>query len=271
MDNSALLNLPPSQPHPRCAAHSDPVYQVNFHAAVHGRRFSISKRRIRWTFGFGTSPAVHGGPTTKESSFRGEEHDVVLVWSIVSSKRLILLDGEVAHFSVASKPQSKFEFSWTMRGNNVIRVTAHASPPMIGRRPNVRQFDLTLDGQSFFDMPHIFDLVATADGDGFGPVLQLQPAGPSTGKVETGLKGTSTTPREATHDVDLDSSTREMIVDPEIFSFPVPFRTPLCDFSPGRSSIRSWGTNTTTTSDGTDSTDLGPFATSPSWESIMIT
>jgi hypothetical protein len=90
---------------------------------------------------------------------RGEEHDVTIVWSITSGKRLVLADGQEVHYS--SSRNNVFDFSWTMRGNHVLKVVAHASPPL-SAQPGFRQYDFFVDGQSFFTFPKVFRLGLSA-------------------------------------------------------------------------------------------------------------
>jgi hypothetical protein len=83
------------------------------------------------------------------------EHDVTIVWSITSGKRLVLADGQEVHYS--NSRNNIFDFSWTMRGNHVLKVVAHASPPL-SAQPGFRQYDFFVDGQSFFTFPKVFRL-----------------------------------------------------------------------------------------------------------------
>ena len=82
--------------------------------------FSHQRRR----FGFPNRDALDAGETG--TACRGEEHDVTIVWSIFTGKRLILADGQEVHYSMARG--TKLEFSWTLRGNRVLKVVAHAAP-----------------------------------------------------------------------------------------------------------------------------------------------
>lgn len=104
-------------------------------------------------FGFSNQAALDAGESG--TACRGEEHDVTVVWSVTSGKRLILADGQEVHYSTTRS--GVFEFSWTMRGNHVLKVVAHAAPQMTGN-PNFRQYDLSVDGQSFFVMPKVYEL-----------------------------------------------------------------------------------------------------------------
>eukprot|EP00978_Attheya_sp_CCMP212_P027884 scaffold94607_cov56-Attheya_sp.AAC.10 len=104
-------------------------------------------------FGFANVEALSNGETG--TACRGEEHDITLVWSVTSGKRLILADGQEVHYS--NSRNALFEFSWTMRGNHVLKVVAHASPPMAAV-PGFRQYDFFVDGQSFFSFPKVYRL-----------------------------------------------------------------------------------------------------------------
>ena len=135
-------------------------YQVDFRNEASGKRWAASKRRVRWRLGLETIPGQKGPDA------RGSEHEVVLVWSLASGKRLVLWDGEQVHFSVASWSETQLDVSWTM-GGHWLQLVAYATAPLV-HVPGFRQFDLFLDGMSFFDMPRIYQL-----GDE-QPRLQLQ-------------------------------------------------------------------------------------------------
>jgi len=140
------------------------VYQIDFTALATGKRIASTKRRVRWRFGFTNLQALQAGETG--TACRGEEHDVTLVWSITSGKRLVLADGQEVHYSISRN--NDFDCSWTMRGGHVLKLVAHASPP-IGAPPGFRQYDFFIDGQSFFSMPKVYRLgLSTGRGAGAG-------------------------------------------------------------------------------------------------------
>lgn len=115
-------------------------------------------------FGFANPEALANGETG--TACRGEEHDVTLVWSITSGKRLLLVDGQEVHYS--NSRGNVFDFSWTMRGNHVLKVVAHASPPL-SSQPGFRQYNFYVNGQSFFTFPKVFRLgLAPNDPRGVG-------------------------------------------------------------------------------------------------------
>jgi len=128
-------------------------YQIDFTAIAAGKRVSSTKRKIRWRFGYANQQAMSDGLTGTDC--RGEEHDVTIVWSITSGKRQISMDGREIHYS--TNRAGLLDFNWQTKGNHVIKVTCHAAPPMTAQ-PGFRQYDLSVDGQSFFTMPKVFQL-----------------------------------------------------------------------------------------------------------------
>lgn len=113
-----------------------PVYQIDFSAVACGSRVASTKRKIRWRFGFTNLESLDAGLTGQDC--RGEEHDISLTWSIASGKRVLHVDQQEVHYS--NSRSGIFEFSWTMRGNHVLKVVAHASPPLAST-PGFRQYE----------------------------------------------------------------------------------------------------------------------------------
>jgi hypothetical protein len=60
------------------------------------------------------------------------------------------------------------DFSWSIRDNHVIKVIAHASPPL-SAVPGFRQYDMYVDGQSFFTMPKVYELGIKGPGSSTSP------------------------------------------------------------------------------------------------------
>lgn len=133
-----------------------PLYAIDFTAVACGKRIANTKRRVRWRFGFANPDALSAGETG--TACRGEEHDITLVWSVTSGKRLILADGQEVHYS--NSRSAVIDFSWTMRGNHVLKVVAHATAPM-SAEPAFRQYDFFVDGRSFFTFPKVYRLGLT--------------------------------------------------------------------------------------------------------------
>lgn len=65
------------------------------------------------------------------------------------------MDGREVHYSTSRS--GLLDYSWATRGNHVIKVIAHAAPPL-SATPGFRQYDLLIDGQSFFSMPKMYEL-----------------------------------------------------------------------------------------------------------------
>lgn len=148
---------------PRQTSHSSrsgnrPLYAIDFTAVACGKRIANTKRRVRWRFGFANPDALAAGETG--TACRGEEHDVTMVWSVTSGKRLILADGQEVHYS--NSRSAVIDFSWTMRGNHVLKVVAHATAPM-SAEPGFRQYDFFVDGRSFFSFPKVYRLGLTGN------------------------------------------------------------------------------------------------------------
>ena len=65
------------------------------------------------------------------------------------------MDGREIHFS--SSRAGTLDFSWTTKGNHVVKVICYAAAPL-SATPGFRQYDLLIDGQSFFTMPKLFQI-----------------------------------------------------------------------------------------------------------------
>uniref|UniRef100_A0A7S2A679 Uncharacterized protein n=1 Tax=Trieres chinensis TaxID=1514140 RepID=A0A7S2A679_TRICV len=146
---------------PMYVAGVNPPYLVDYTSLTSGKRLGATKRRVRFRFGFSNADALLRGQTGIEC--RGSEHDVTLVWSVASGKRLIVADGKEVHYSVGKATQGKFQFAWNVRGNHILKIVAHSAKSPLKARDATRegpwrQFDLFLDGRSVLDMPRIFEL-----------------------------------------------------------------------------------------------------------------
>lgn len=129
------------------------VYQVEFNAIATGKIIAMSKRRIRWRYGFPNQEAISAGQSG--SHCRGEEHDVSLVWSVSSGKRMIMSNGKQLYVGV--NKASIFEQQWIDTRGNTIKLTAHTAPPM-SNASSSRQYDLIINGKSFFDLPKSYEI-----------------------------------------------------------------------------------------------------------------
>lgn len=129
------------------------VYQVEFNAIATGKIIAMSKRRIRWRYGFPNQEAINAGQSGTKC--RGEEHDVTLIWSVTSGKRMIMSNGKQIY--VGTNKTNVFEHRWMDLRGNEIRLLAHATSPM-SAASNSRQYDLLVNGKSFFVLPKAYEI-----------------------------------------------------------------------------------------------------------------
>jgi len=134
-------------------------YQVDYSVASSGKRIAVTKRRVRWRWGTANEDALANGAIGAKC--RGREHEVTLVWSITSGKRLVLMDGKEIHFSTGRRTEGRFQHSWATsnNGNDVFTIIAYAAAPL-KPIPGFKQFDLVVNGQSVSYMNHIYELGA---------------------------------------------------------------------------------------------------------------
>mmetsp|Transcript_24606 Transcript_24606/g.53034 ORF Transcript_24606/g.53034 Transcript_24606/m.53034 type:complete len:399 (+) Transcript_24606:454-1650(+) len=142
---------------PRYDLSLNPPYQINYRAKRAGKHISASKRRITFQFGFSSARAITAGLSQVEC--RGEEHEVVLIWSHMTGKRQLFMDGREIHMSKAARGNTKFEYSWGIGGNHVLKMIANGTP-----QAGIKQFDLNLDGMSFFEFSKIYELGRSSRG-----------------------------------------------------------------------------------------------------------
>mmetsp|Transcript_25413 Transcript_25413/g.50991 ORF Transcript_25413/g.50991 Transcript_25413/m.50991 type:complete len:523 (+) Transcript_25413:204-1772(+) len=174
-------------------------YQVDFTAESKGRHLDSTKRKITWKFGFAHPPAIfphlfdkdenyigeNGNPSTddtphkKGTECRGREHEIILVWSILTNKAHIYVNSQEI-FRLDSPHEDYINlnpfFSGSFRrgfnlpnakynGKHRIDIRCYARTPMGAKNMIVddaggkfRQYELTIDGLSFFSMPAMYEL-----------------------------------------------------------------------------------------------------------------
>jgi hypothetical protein len=128
-------------------------YQVDFNAIATGKVIAMSKRRIRWRYGFPNQEALNAGKAGTDC--RGEEHDVTFVWSITSGKRMLMSNGQ--HLHVSTNKSKSFEYSWYDKNGNHLKVVTHSVQPL-SNVGTVRQYDLFINGRSFFTLPKVYEV-----------------------------------------------------------------------------------------------------------------
>ena len=138
-------------------------YQIQFHVQHQGKNIQGSKRVIHIRFGYANNVAISQGTGV---DCRGEEHDIVVFWSITGGKRSISMNGneiqyEVGKRSNATRRADILEAAWRL-GGHVYQLKFYAFKPSAGspekRSPKWKQYSLFIDGKSYFDLPQIFDL-----------------------------------------------------------------------------------------------------------------
>lgn len=134
------------------------AYQVDYAAKNCGRIVPASKRVIRFKFGYTNAEALASGKTGQEC--RGSEHEVFITWSLSSGKQAIAFDQQEVYFDVGDTTQSKISHAWKDKNGRTLKVKVHAANMSTKNEPdpNWKQYDLFIDGVSFFRMPKIFEL-----------------------------------------------------------------------------------------------------------------
>lgn len=127
------------------------AYAIDAELMNKGRHFALTKRRVRFSFGFGNKTALERGESGQ--ACRGEEHQVVLIWSLTSGKQRILTDGIEVHFHRGNSFADRLDCQWTMKNGHNIRVLGKR-----GLKGDISQFDLQIDGLSYWKMPQIYQL-----------------------------------------------------------------------------------------------------------------
>ena len=115
-------------------------------------------------FGFTDGSSISTTPTGPGE--RGEEHEVTLIWSLMSGKTKVLWNKEDISDTLTNRhvqessvgASDKVEFQWETTTGETITIQAHAN-----QDPARPQYDLQIDGMSFFRLPHISDLSGQSD------------------------------------------------------------------------------------------------------------
>ena len=131
-------------------------YQIDFAAIKCGKMVSASKRRIRFKFGYTNVEALSNGATGTDC--RGSEHEITITWSLSSGKQSVVLDGKEMYFDVGDTTKVKCTFK--DKDEHTLQVMAHAAPMSAKSNPDPdwRQYDLLIDGISYFRYPKIYQI-----------------------------------------------------------------------------------------------------------------
>lgn len=138
------------------------AYQVDFAAVNCGMVIPTTKRVIRFKFGFTNVNALSSGK--KGTECLGVEHEVIVTWSLNSGKRAVAFDKHEVLFAIDEETKTKFSHSWRDEEGHAYYLNAHAvnislrTDTLLIPNPDWRQYDLFVDGVSFFRMPKLFEV-----------------------------------------------------------------------------------------------------------------
>ena len=84
----------------------------------------------------------------------------MVIWSISSGKQAIAFDGREVFFDIGEASQTKLTHTWKDEKGHIIQVVIHAAPmsTKLNPDPDWKQYDLLIDGVSFFIMPKIYEI-----------------------------------------------------------------------------------------------------------------
>jgi hypothetical protein len=173
-------------------------YQVDFSTESKGRHLDSTKRKITWKFGFAHPPAVfphlfdenenyigENGTSSKDdvphkkgTECRGREHEIILVWSVltnkahiyVNSQEIFRLESPHEDYINLNPLKGSFRRGFNLphakyNGNHRIDIRCYARTPIGAKNMIVddvggkfRQYELTVDGLSYFSMPAMYEL-----------------------------------------------------------------------------------------------------------------
>jgi len=134
------------------------AYQVDFVSVNCGKIIASSKRKIRFKFGYSNQEALNEGKTGQDC--RGSEHEITIIWSLSSGKQAIAYDQKEVYFDVGDTTQSKISHTFKDQRGHTIQVKAHAANMSTKSVPDPhwQQYDILINGVSFFRMPKIFEI-----------------------------------------------------------------------------------------------------------------
>mmetsp|Transcript_36613 Transcript_36613/g.76827 ORF Transcript_36613/g.76827 Transcript_36613/m.76827 type:complete len:168 (-) Transcript_36613:252-755(-) len=142
-----------------------PPYAIEFtQAGSEGERIATKKHHVQWRFAFADaadsdddSTLVDNNEIATTESTTPTHHEIVLLWDWNARRRFIYMDGKEVNREISRA--SACDVSWEMMGNNgrrhEFRVVAYAFAKNNDSSSNrdFRQYDLLVDGRSFFSVP----------------------------------------------------------------------------------------------------------------------
>lgn len=89
---------------------------------------------------------------------RGEEHEIVLTWSVVSDKvKVVWNKKDISHYFASGGTSGIVDVNWQTTMGESFRILAHESPVS----PSIPQYNFFIDGYSIFYLQHVSELPGT--------------------------------------------------------------------------------------------------------------
>lgn len=133
------------------------LYQLEFTKIYSGKFVKSTKRRITWFFGFADNKLLEDGKKGVEC--RGKEYSVHMVWSILSGKQEIRVNGQYVYSAVSDA--NNFNYSWSMYGENKIDFRVEAVGYLgedEGERGDQNKYKLFVNEKLFHTFPNAFNV-----------------------------------------------------------------------------------------------------------------
>lgn len=136
-------------------------YQIDHNVKNTAKTLGFSKKRVSFKFGLADRQSVDKGETGV--GCRGSEHEVTFLWSLKTGKRQLFLDGKDVHFSESRQngwtTDRAWQHSFTLHDRKDGAFKVHfISQPVNRDMPDVKPFDLRLNGVSYFAFNQIYQL-----------------------------------------------------------------------------------------------------------------
>ena len=148
-------------------------YQVDYSVKNTAKTLGFSKKRVSFKFGFANLQSVDQGVTGAQC--RGSEHEVTFLWSLASGKRQLFLDGKDVHYSESGMNGWTSDRAWQhsfplreMSSGRTYKIH-FISQPVNKDIPDMKAFDLRINGVSYFSFNEIWKLGTPAMVSREGP------------------------------------------------------------------------------------------------------
>lgn len=135
-------------------------YKIDYAVKNSAKTLGFSKKRVIFKFGLANKQALDDG--LSGAHCRGSEHEVQFVWSLVSGKRQLLLDGKEVHYSESGQNGWTTDRAWQhifpLKDQSGSLRIHFISQPENKEIPGSKPFDLRVEGISYFAFNEIYKL-----------------------------------------------------------------------------------------------------------------